>query len=274
MFYKIKDRISLMIRSKIEKYIDNIPAIPQNVKECARYIEEGDLNKAAKSALKDNAFSHYLIKLVNKPVFGFRNEIKDVEQVFGILGLEKASQIVNAYYAKLILPKSWRVFSITNSDFQALQASLIHHWNMILNEENQNRISLASVISLLPASIVICEEIFEEHIEEVKLLKLQKDMSYDEILYKMSSYKLFDIFIEICKKWELQDETIKFIEYIAKKIEDETILSKLARYIHLLMFYELSKPVYMEAGLNDFIEFDIEFVQDIYEKFMQIVEAQ
>ena len=39
------------------------------------------------------------------------------------------------------------------------------------------------------------------------------------------------------------------------------------------MFYELSKPIYIEAGLNDFIEFDIEFVQSVYEKFMQIVDV-
>jgi len=261
-----------MIKSKIEKYIDNIPAIPKNVKECAKYLQEGDLNKAAKSALQDAAFSHYLIKLVNKPIFGLRYEVKDISQIFGILGIEKASQVVNAYYAKLILPKDWELFSITNNDFQALQASLIHNWNKILNEENQNKISLASVVSLLPASIIICEEIFEENADEVRLLKTQKDMSYDKILYKMSGYKLFDIFIIICKKWDLGEESIRFIEYIAKKIEDETVYSKLARYIHLLMFYELSKPIYIEAGLNDFIEFDIEFVQSVYEKFMQIVE--
>ncbi len=264
----------IMIKTKIEKYIDSIPAIPQNVKECAKYLEEGDLNKAAKSALKDSAFSHYLVKLVNKPIFGLRHEVKDLSQIFGILGIEKAAQIVNAYYVKLILPSSWELFSITNSDFQALQTSLIYNWNRILNEENQNTIALASVISLLPASMIICEEIFKENAKEVELLKMQKDMSYDKILYKMSGYKLFDIFIMICKEWELSNDSIRFIEYISKKIEDETMLSKLARYIHLLIFYEISKPVYIEAGFSDFIEFDIEFVQNIYEKFMQIVKSQ
>lgn len=272
LFYKIKDKISPMLKSKIEKFIENIPAIPKNVQVCAKFLEEGDLNKAAKSALKDPAFSHYLVALVNKPIFGLRHEVKDIEQIFGILGIEKASQVVNAYYAKLILPKSWKVFGITNSDFQMLQASLIRNWNKILDHENQNSMPLASIISLLPASIIICEEIFEENIEEVRLLKLQKNMSYDEILYKMSGYKLFDIFILICRKWELSEASIKFVEYISKKTEDNTNFSKLAKYIHLLMFFELSKPKYIEAGLNDFIEFDVEFVSEVYEDFMQIVE--
>lgn len=273
MFYIIKDKIAPMIKNKIENYIKNIPAIPKNVKECALYLQEGDLHNAAKSALQDPAFSHYLITLVNKPIFGFRNEIKDISQIFGILGVEKAAQVVNAYYAKLILPKAWKLFPITNSDFQALQATLIHNWNKILDYEHQNKISLASVVSLLPASIIVCEEIFEDNLEDVKLLKLQKDLSYDEILFKISGYKLFDIFIIICQKWELPQESIKFIEYISKKIEDDSVLSKLARYIHLLMFFELSKPIYVKAGLNDFVEFDVEFVQDVYENFTKIVES-
>ncbi len=262
-----------MIKSKIENYIENIPAIPKNVKECALYLQEEDLHNAAKSALKDPAFSHYLIALVNKPIFGFRNEIKDIFQIFGILGIEKAAQVVNAYYAKLILPKSWKLFSITNSDFQALQTSLIYNWNKILDYEHQNKIYLASVVSLLPASLTVCEEIFQDNLEDVKLLKLQKDLSYDDILFKISGYRLFDIFIIICRKWELSQESMEFIEYISKKIENDTILSKLAKYIHLLMFYELSKPKYIKAGLNDFIEFDIEFVQDVYENFTKIVES-
>ena len=273
VFYKTKDKIVSMIKNKIGNYIKNIPAIPKNVKECALYLQKGDLYNAAKSALKDPAFSQYLITLVNKPIFGFRNEIKDISQIFGILGVEKAAQVVNAYYAKLILPKAWKLFPITNSDFQALQTSLIHNWNKILNYEQQNTIALASVVSLLPASIIVCEEIFEDQMEDVKLLKIQKDLSYDEILFKISGYKLFDIFIIICKKWELPKESLKFIEYISKKIEDDTMLSKLARYIHLLMFFELSKPIYVKAGLNDFVEFDVEFVQDVYENFMKIVDV-
>ena len=39
-----------------------------------------------------------------------------------------------------------------------------------------------------------------------------------------------------------------------------------------LFFYTLSKPVYIEAGVNDFIDFQVEFVEDIYEEFNQVME--
>ncbi len=262
-----------MIKQKIDKFIENIPALPKNVKMCATFLEEGDVDKAANSASLDPAFSHYLIEMVNKPIFEFRNHIKDIHQIFGILGLERALQVVNAYYATLILPKKWQVFKIDNSSFQMLQSSMMHSWNKILDFENYKHLHIASIISLIPASFVVCEELFEEDMAEVRLLKEFKDLSYDEILYKISGLKIFDIFIMICKKWEMDIESLRLIEYLRDKKEDETLLSKFARYLHLLIFYELSKPVYISAGLNDFIEFDVEFVAPVYENFMDIVES-
>ena len=262
----------IMLKQKIEKYIDTIPAIPENVKRCSMFLEEGDLTKAANAASLDPAFVRYLINMVNKPIFGFRNYVKDIHQIFGILGVEKASQIVNAYYASLLVPKKWKVFQIDNADFQLLQSSLIHIWNKILKSLDYNQIHIASIVSLLPASLAVCEAIFEEDIEDIKLLKTYQDISYDDLLYKMTGFKIFDIFMEICKRWELKEESVELIEYLSKKISDDSVYSKLAKYLHLLIFYELSKPKFIEAGLNDFIEFDTEFVSDIYQDFVKIVE--
>ena len=263
-----------MLKDKIKSFIDEIPPLPESVKECVKIIEEGDLIKAADSASKDPAFKHYLLSLVNKPIFGFQKEIKDIHQVFGILGAKRSYQIVNAYYAKLISPKKWSVFSLNSNDFQLLQSSLIHNWSKILEYEKYNNMHISSVASIIPASFVICEKLFEESIEEVKLLKEQKNISYDEILYKLSGLKIFDIFIMICKEWDLNDESIKLINYLNKKIEDKSIYSRLAKYLHLLIFYEISKPLFIKAGLNDFIEFDTEFIQEVYDNFMDIIEKK
>jgi len=203
--------------------------------------------------------------MINKPIFGFRNEVKDVSQIFGILGVKRASQVVNAYYATLIFPKKWKVFKMNNNDFQLLQSMLIYNWNKILDFTKYNHIHIASVVSLLPASLIVCEALFEDNIDDISLLKEYQNISYDEILYKMSGLRLFDIFIQICEKWELNDESVKLVEYLSQKKDDNSILSKLARYLHLLIFFELSKPVFIQTGVNDFIEFDIEFVQDVYD---------
>ncbi|WP_428740109.1 aldehyde dehydrogenase family protein, partial [Sulfurimonas sp.] len=46
-------------------------------------------------------------------------------------------------------------------------------------------------------------------------------------------------------------------------------LNKLGKWMHLLLFYELSQPMFINAELNDFIEFQVDYVGDIYDEFAQ-----
>jgi hypothetical protein len=48
----------------------------------------------------------------------------------------------------------------------------------------------------------------------------------------------------------------------------------LAKWMHLLLFYELSQPMFVKASLNDFIDFQIDYVQDIYEEFSSVMELK
>ena len=58
-----------------------------------------------------------------------------------------------------------------------------------------------------------------------------------------------------------------------KPTEDQK-LNLLGKWMHLLLFYTLSQPNYIEAGLNDFIDFQVDYVQDIYKDFSQVMEIQ
>ena len=104
----------MISKPALEKYISSIPPIPNVVKACAHALEEGDLVKAADEAAKDGALMLYLRQLVNKPIFGFRSTIKEPRQLFGILGLSRARQLLCAYYTQLLLPKKWEVFHFVN----------------------------------------------------------------------------------------------------------------------------------------------------------------
>ena len=42
--------------------------------------------------------------------------------------------------------------------------------------------------------------------------------------------------------------------------------------MHLLLFYELSQPMFIAAELNDFIDFKIDYVSDIYNDFAILME--
>ena len=54
---------------------------------------------------------------------------------------------------------------------------------------------------------------------------------------------------------------------------DDPQIQTLGNWMHLLLFYEFSQAAFIEAGLNDFLEFHIECVGEIYPEFVDIMEV-
>jgi hypothetical protein len=89
----------------------------------------------------------------------------------------------------------------------------------------------------------------------------------------LCNYDLFDIAQDIAKKWEMPQKIGIIIKGASGLYpsEDKEI-DKLSKWMHLLLFYTLSQPKYIEAELNDFIDFQIDYVGDIYEEFASLME--
>ncbi len=258
---------------KIKEYIRHIPPTPAVLKETLAYVNQGDLTKAAKCAQEDKALHTYLKTLVNKPIYGFRNEVTELSQIFGILGTSGAQQVLYNYMMSLLSPSQWELFKLNKILFYDLQAQLNQKWKLILKAQNIDNKDIESAITLLPASIIVCEALFKEHKEEVNLLRSVKEIDYNTILKRLCNIDLFDICTLIAKKWEMPQEISQIIHCAsgAKKNSDEEI-QNLGNWMHLLLFYEFSKGAYIEAGLNDFLEFHIQSVEDIYPEFMEVMQ--
>ena len=132
---------------------------------------------------------------------------------------------------------------------------------------------ISSSITLLPASIIVSEALFYDKIDDVNLLRTTKALDYNTILTRLCGVGLFDICEQISVKWEMPQEIAKIIQASSglKPSEDETV-NLLGKWMHLLLFYQLSQPIFVEAGLNDFIDFQIEYVSDIYEEFATLMD--
>lgn len=262
----------MITSEQIDQYVQTIPSAPAIVRETLGYVREGDLTKAAKCAETDPSLKLYLKTLVNRPIYGFRNEVSDVQQIFGILGISTAQQILYHYLLTLLVPKEWKLFSLNHHAFYDLQASLSRKWEKILRHLNALNKETESAITLLPASIIVCDALFGDHKEEVALLTGVKALDYNTILFRLSGRTLFDICIEIAKKWEMSSNIQIIVHGASGKDElKNPKANELAQWMHLLFFYELSQGTYVSAGLNSFIEFQIDYVQNIYESFMQVV---
>ena len=263
----------MITQNDINQYIDKIPPAPEVLKATLLHVKQNELPKAAKKATEDRALSAYLTSLVNKPIFGFKNEVHDISQIFGILGANAAKQILYNYMISLLSPKEWKLFSLNETLFQDLQAELSSDWKKILRHLNIDDSEIESSIALLPASIIVSEALFHSKLEEVELLRSTKEIDYNTILKRLCDMDLFEISAQIAKKWELEDKISQIILCSSglRVCEDEA-LNTLGKWMHMLLFFTLSKPPFIQAGLNDFVDFQVEYVSDISEEFMQLMD--
>lgn len=263
----------MITKEIIDHYIEKIPPAPKVIKEALTHLNNGDLTKAAKVAQEDKALSTYLKVLVNKPIYGFRHEVNDISQIFGILGVNRSQQAVYNYMMTLLSPSKWQLFKLNSVLFYNLQADLSVNWQKILSHLNIDDKDIESSISLLPASIIVSEALFCEKIEDVNLIRSVNHIDLNTILKRLSGFDIFDICQMIANKWEM-NETITQVLQAASGIKpsDDENINMLGKWMHLFLFYTLSQPKYIEAELNDFIEFQIDYVGDIYDDFSTLME--
>ena len=265
----------MITKEDIIAYIQKIPPAPKVVQECIVLLQAGELRKASLAAKEDKALTSYLKHLVNKPIYGFSKEVNDVTQIFSILGVSKSLQSIYNYLLSMLSPSKWSFFALDEATFHELQAELSASWNKILEKQGVVDKEIESSITLLPAAIIVCEAIFSEHEKDVALIRSSKDLDLNTILKRLSGFVLFDVCKMIALKWEMSPRIVTILEYALKRDAQEgDELKVYGKWIHLLLFFTLSKPNYINAKLNDFLEFDVAYVEDIYEEFAQFMEIE
>jgi len=263
----------LITNKQINDFIDKIPPSPKALQATMTLLNNGELAKAAQIAKTDLALSAYLKNIVNKPIYGFKTEVSDISQIFGILGVSLSQQTVYNYMMTLLSPKEWQLFKLKQSTFHELQAKLSMKWKQVLEHLNINDKEIESAITLLPSSIIVSEALFKSHKEDIDVLRSVNNIDLNTILSRLCSMDLFDICEKIAIKWDMPPKIAKIVQASSgfKPSNDED-LNKLGKWMHLLLFYELSQPMFIEAGLNDFVDFKIDYVNDIYSEFATLME--
>jgi len=265
----------LITKEKINAFIEKIPPAPKALQATLMFLNSGELVKAAQIAETDLALKSYLKNIVNKPIYGFRNEVSEISQIFGILGVSSSQQTVYNYMLTLLSPKKWELFHLTELHFHDLQAELSLEWKKILNHLNIENDDIESAITLFPASIIVAEALFKEKKNDVDILRSVNNLDFNTILTRLCGVDLFDISEKIAQKWEMPDTIAQIVQAASgSKPSQNDQINTLGKWMHLLVFFVLSKPLFIEAELNDFIEFQVEYVQDIYDDFAKLMELQ
>ena len=260
-------------KEKIKQFIKQIPPASKALKTTIMFLNNGELTKAAAIAQSEPALKAYLIDVVNKPIYGFRNKVSEVSQIFGILGVSSSQQTLYNYMMTLLSPSKWVVFKLNKSKFYELQTRLSVKWKKILKFLDIDDKDIESAITLLPASIIVAEALFNDKKDDVEMLRSIHDLDFNTISLRLTGFDLFDISKEIAQKWEMSQTIIDITQASSGiKPSQNKEINLLGKWMHLLLFYELSQSIFVEAGINDFLEFNVEYVSEIYDDFEKLME--
>ena len=264
----------MITAQELDTLLKAIPPKPEILEQTLLQVQAGDLTKAAIIASEDLALTSYLKNFVNQPNFYFQKEIKEVKQIFGILGVNTAKELLYHYMLHLFSPKQWELFNLNEKSFAEFQSTLSANWKKVLDALKIPASDITAIVSLVPASIIVTEMLFASHQKEVQILREVKNLDYSTILERMTGMTLFDVATIIAQTWEMNSKAIKLLNLSAGTIPcDDSTMCNLSRYLHLLFFHTLSQPTFIEAGLNDFLDFNPEYVMPIMENFQELVNS-
>jgi HD-like signal output (HDOD) protein len=129
-----------------------------------------------------------------------------------------------------------------------------------------------SAAAILSAGLVVADAIFADHASDVALIRESGEIDLDTILERVSGLNFEKLVATIAKKWEIDPDVVRLVVLAFGKEEcDGEPPCELAKMLHLLLFYELSRPAMMDAGANAFVAFNPEFVSPVLEKFQDVV---
>jgi len=255
-------------RKELEEYISKVPPRPEIIKRVLDEVEKKDLRQAGRIAKEDIVLVRYMQNLINKPIFGIQHKITDITQIFTLLGTDAVYELLHHYLLFKICPKKWKVFNLTDDIFRELQANLSFYWRKILDFEKINDKDISSAITLLPTIIIVCDELFHNSKEDLEILSDSIIIDYDFLLYNLTGSHLYDLSIRIGEYWQYSKKSLDIIKATlndSKCVNEQNI--RLGQWMHLLLFYILSKPIFINSNLNTFIKFDIDYIEPIYKDF-------
>ncbi len=259
---------------QIGEYLKRVPSLPGALKNSLKWLAEDELASAARAASADPALVYYLKQTVNSASYGFKQELKEPLQIFSALGTHRARQLLFAYMVHSVAPCKWGFFSLGKDEFRQFQISFIKKWEKTVYEERiDERYTGAAVI--MSAGLVVADAIFADRAEDIALVRDSEDLDLDTILERVSGYRFDQLVVAVAQKWDVDKDIIRLVSLAFGKEECENKnLCRPARFLHLLLFYELSRPVMLKAGANAFILFNPHFCEPVLSRFEEIMELR
>ena len=196
--------------------IDNIPPLPESVQEVERVYNNPDstLDDMQKAIEKDPILTANILRLVNSPAYGLKNQITDLKQAVSLLGKDTIrtfalGSVANDFEINL------SPYGMTKEQFSTAcdkQLSLVVNW--LRRTEGQNLSLLAPAAFLVDLGrVIISKTLIEDEKTDIieKALLAGEDIANAE--KTACGAQTTDVTATLFHKWNLDPDIVHIIRY-------------------------------------------------------------
>ncbi len=197
--------------------IDNIPPLPESVQEVERVYNNPDstLEDMQKAIEKDPILTANILRLVNSPAYGLKNQITDVKQAVSLLGKDT----IRTFALGSVVDDGFEIdlspYGMSREEFATAcdkQLSLIVNW--LRRKESKNLSLLAPAAFLVDLGrVIISKTLIEDDKTDIieKALLAGEDIANAE--KTACGAQTTDVTATLFHRWNLDPEIVHIIRY-------------------------------------------------------------
>ncbi len=202
------------ITEEIMKEIENIPALPDNIKEIRMLIRDpnSEIKEIGRSISRDPGLTASIMKLANSAGYVTMNRLETIDEAVKIIGIKGINTLLIATGVQKVVETRYKRYeTVWNDSYKrAFYAQLI------TKKINQNsKIGDQAYLSALLADIgkIVMLSLQNEVIDKIKKINGFKGMLDSTLIEEISlGISHSSLGALICKKWNFNESLIKTIE--------------------------------------------------------------
>jgi hypothetical protein len=266
----------MITKDEVLSYINHIPTSNSVIQTAIDLLNKDNIEAATLLLQLHPAIIDYLQHMSHRGAICMKEANPSLNSMLIFFGSKRTKALLYTYMISDMLPKKWKLFNMSNDLFFELSAILALEWEKILTEKSPTKATkYIAAPSLLVSSIAICDSLFGAHRSLIDPLISISNIDFNNMLKNLTGMSLFDVAEIVGKKLAFDDEVIEILEYASgTKTSYSSEISRLALFLHMLLFHTLSRQKFIEAGLNSFIKFNSTSTEPILSEFAKIIEIE
>ena len=205
-----------MVNTNLIEKINSLPPLPKTVKKIEEAYKDPsvDAKTIADILEHDPLVVADLLKILNSPASGIRNEVKNVEQAVALMGMKAVKDLVISLSIKGIFKINLSPYGVSSGKFARIsyfQNFLAQYLIRELTPVKVDTIRLQALLQEL-GKIVIAEEIISEGEEDIFRAEIEAGWSIREIEENYLDMTTAEVTAEMLKHWEFDQGFIDTIK--------------------------------------------------------------